>query len=175
MSRKPSRVCFVGCLSIKITEEDLYEYFKTKIGGVEEINLKRDSNGNSRRFAIVTFENPEYAQRAIDELDDTRFGNTIIHIESYKTKRQQNYERDEEYREERLKRKKENDAPEKSEEESDESGYSDSSSTTSSSSSSSSGKRRKHRHHRHHRSSSSTSDKKSKSGHRHRHHRHHRH
>lgn len=179
MSRKPSRVCFVGCLGSKTTEEDIYEFFKSKIGGVEAVNLKRDSSGNSRRFALVTFDNPEYAQRAIDELDDTRFNNTIIHVESYKTKRQQNYERDEEYREELLSseraKHKEEKSADKEEDESDESNYSSSSSSSasssSSSSSSSSKRRKKHRHH--HRHHSSSSDKKSK-GKRHHHHRHHR-
>ena len=180
MSRKPSRVCFVGCLGTKTTEEDLYEFFRSKIGGVEAINLKRDGSGNSRRFALVTFETPELAHRAIDELDDTRFNNTIINVEEYKTKRQQNIEREEDNRDETprseksrfIKReRKEENAEEEDNHEDEESDYS----SSSSSSSSSSPKRRKHHHHRHHHSSSETKSKKSKSDHKKHRHRHHHH
>jgi RNA recognition motif-containing protein len=85
MTFQPTRVVFVGCLKSKTTEDELFAAC-SKVGEVEDVIIKRDQDGKSRRFGLVTYKTPELALKAVDELNDTRQCGSIIHVELRKTK-----------------------------------------------------------------------------------------
>ena len=68
----PTRL-FVGNLSYQTGENDLQTYF-AQAGTVTSVNLMLDKvTGKSRGFAFVEFDDPEGAQRAIDQFHNKEF------------------------------------------------------------------------------------------------------
>ncbi|MCD6339620.1 MAG: RNA-binding protein [Verrucomicrobia bacterium] len=64
---------FVGNISFRTLESDLYDYF-SQAGVVTSCNLMLDkATGRSRGFAFVEFSNPEEAQRAVEMFDKKEF------------------------------------------------------------------------------------------------------
>lgn len=61
---------YVGNISFKCNEEDLFELFET-IGPVGDVSLVRDNDGRPRGFGFITMRNKEDGERAIEELDGT--------------------------------------------------------------------------------------------------------
>ena len=85
MSRPKTRIVFVGHLPTKCTEQEIREVFE-KIGEVEHVGLMLNEKGESKRAALVTFKSPDMAEKAVDELHETKKLGVIINVELRKTK-----------------------------------------------------------------------------------------
>lgn len=62
------------------TEDDIKSLFQ-KYGAVERLRILTNKAGKSRGSAFVAFEDREQAERAIKELDKTKFNNQILTVE----------------------------------------------------------------------------------------------
>ncbi|KAK4238285.1 hypothetical protein C8A03DRAFT_43929 [Achaetomium macrosporum] len=69
---------FLRNLSYTVTEDDIREYFG-KFGSLEEVNLPLDSEGKSKGFAMVQYEEPSAAVAAF-QTDGSIFQGRILHI-----------------------------------------------------------------------------------------------
>jgi heterogeneous nuclear ribonucleoprotein G len=67
---------FVGNLAWSVRDKELYEAF-SKFGDVEEcvVILERNT-GRSRGFGFVTYADSGAAERAVEEMHGTKFGDT---------------------------------------------------------------------------------------------------
>ncbi|EFH47437.1 hypothetical protein ARALYDRAFT_349841 [Arabidopsis lyrata subsp. lyrata] len=71
---------FVRNLPYTATEEELTEHF-SKFGEISEVHLVLDKETkNSRGMAFVLYQIPEYAKRAMEELDNKDFQGRLLHI-----------------------------------------------------------------------------------------------
>ncbi|KAL2023674.1 hypothetical protein VTK56DRAFT_1831 [Thermocarpiscus australiensis] len=74
---KTSRL-FLRNLSYTVTEDDIRDYF-SKFGTLEEVNLPLDSQGRSKGFAMIRYEQPAAAVAAF-QTDGSIFQGRILHI-----------------------------------------------------------------------------------------------
>ncbi|XP_066584218.1 uncharacterized protein [Prorops nasuta] len=74
----PGCEIFVGKIPRTLYENDLYPIFKT-VGEIYEIRLMMDFSGTNRGYCFIMYTKPEYAKRAVKELDqyEIRKGNKI--------------------------------------------------------------------------------------------------
>ncbi|KAK4166682.1 putative multiple RNA-binding domain-containing protein [Cladorrhinum sp. PSN259] len=77
MIEKTSRL-FLRNLSYTVTEDDVREHFN-KYGTLDEVNVPLDKRGQSKGFAMISYEQPEAALAAFQE-DGTTFQGRIVHI-----------------------------------------------------------------------------------------------
>ena len=65
---------------MKFSSEELNELF-SEIGYLTKCKLVLDDFGKSKGRAVVIYENPRDAQRAIDKFNDNKLDNKIISVE----------------------------------------------------------------------------------------------
>ena len=70
---------YVGNLSKKITDKELYNYFKSKYPSVYFASIISD-NGISRGYGFVHFANEEEYRKCLEEMDGVLFHNKIIKV-----------------------------------------------------------------------------------------------
>jgi RNA recognition motif-containing protein len=76
-----SKKLFIGGLSWNTTEEGLREAFE-KFGEVTEAKVVTDRDtGRSRGFGFVTYANPEEAEKALQEMNDTALDGRNIRVD----------------------------------------------------------------------------------------------
>ena len=138
-----TRIVFVGWLKPKTTEAEIHEAF-SKCGEIEFINILTNSEKKPKGAALITYKTPEQAQKAVDELNDTNFCNSIIFVELRKTKEQllklSNPNNEEIFNDKEKNQFKSNSKEEKN----------DSSTSSESEDNHKSHHRHKHKHHHHH-------------------------
>jgi len=70
---------YVGNLDFGVTEDDIYELFKT-VGEVGEASLITDPTGRSRGFAFVTMMTKEEGDKCIEELNGAELNGRNINV-----------------------------------------------------------------------------------------------
>ena len=70
---------YVGNLDFKVSDEQL-EGFMGDAGRVTNLDLARGANGYSKGFALVEYETPEEAERAIKLLNDKQLGSRPVFV-----------------------------------------------------------------------------------------------
>ncbi|RKF61603.1 Glycine-rich RNA-binding protein 4, mitochondrial [Golovinomyces cichoracearum] len=82
---------YVSGFSWRVDEQSLRERFE-QIGPVEEVTVMRDRDtGQSRGFGFVRYKNEEDAERAIVEINFTRFDMNRIRVKSATQRGQGDY------------------------------------------------------------------------------------
>ncbi|XP_070377880.1 polyadenylate-binding protein-like [Dermacentor albipictus] len=51
-----------------------------KFGKITSAKVMTDENGKNRGFGFVSFEDPECAERAVDELNGKKIGGRVLHV-----------------------------------------------------------------------------------------------
>ncbi|KJZ72478.1 hypothetical protein HIM_08147 [Hirsutella minnesotensis 3608] len=74
------REVHVTGLDRSASEDELREVF-SKIGVVTRINIPQTMAGKNRGFAYIAFENKEQANKAVEELNNTKFRSEILKLE----------------------------------------------------------------------------------------------
>ncbi|KAK3205841.1 hypothetical protein Dsin_019887 [Dipteronia sinensis] len=70
---------YVKNLEPDVTEGRLEEKF-SKFGNITSLHISKDSNGVSRGFGFVNFENPEDAKRAVETMHGTQSGSKVLYV-----------------------------------------------------------------------------------------------
>jgi cold-inducible RNA-binding protein len=80
------RRLFVGNLPYEVGETELEELFG-RVGQVDSVRVMRDmATGRARGFAFVEMANPDDAQRAIDELNQSQLGGRTLAVNEARPK-----------------------------------------------------------------------------------------
>ena len=80
------RRLFVGNLPYEVGETELEELFG-RVGPVDSVRVMRDmATGRARGFAFVEMANPDDAQRAIDELNQSQLGGRTLAVNEARPK-----------------------------------------------------------------------------------------
>ncbi|XP_042516021.1 polyadenylate-binding protein 7-like [Macadamia integrifolia] len=66
-------------LDTDITEELLQEKF-SEFGKITNLVISKDSNGNSRGFGFVNFDDPDDAKRAMEAMNGTQLGSKALYV-----------------------------------------------------------------------------------------------
>ncbi|KAM7265555.1 hypothetical protein ACFE04_003238 [Oxalis oulophora] len=70
---------YIKNLDPDVTEDELLAKF-LEFGIVASLAISKDSNGSSRGFGFVNFDNPDDAKRAIEMMNGLQFGSKILYV-----------------------------------------------------------------------------------------------
>ncbi|MBE0648112.1 MAG: RNA-binding protein [Bacteroidales bacterium] len=85
---------YVGNLSYKVNEDDLKQLFE-EFGEVTSVNIISDKyTGQSKGFGFVVMENPEEANKAIEELNNREVDNREMKVNEARPKPDTFFKRD---------------------------------------------------------------------------------
>ena len=71
---------YVGNLPTKVTDVELYNFFKSKYPSVHHASIVRE-NGISKKFGFINFIDDEEYQKCLKEMDGAVFHNNIIRVQ----------------------------------------------------------------------------------------------
>ena len=80
---------YVGNLPTKVTDIELYNFFKSKYPSVHHASIVRE-NGISKKFGFINFIDDEEYQKCLKEMDGAVFHNNIIRVKERKKKNNEN-------------------------------------------------------------------------------------
>ncbi|KAL5976609.1 hypothetical protein ACLOJK_020942 [Asimina triloba] len=70
---------YIKNVDLDLTEEHLQEVF-SKFGKISSIAIAKDSNGRSRGFGFVSFDNPDDAKQAVETMNGMQLGSKYVYV-----------------------------------------------------------------------------------------------
>lgn len=81
----PFNNLYVKNFSKEYSDDDLKKLF-SEFGAVQSVKIDRDTNGESKGFGFVCFENSDEAKKAIDALHNKKIDNNELYVSRFEKK-----------------------------------------------------------------------------------------